>query len=49
MNNASINMGVQVPYYNLTSIPWDISLGLVLLDHMAVPFFILFEEPPYCF
>jgi hypothetical protein len=32
-------MGVQVLYSNLTYIPLGISLGMELLDHMAVLFF----------
>jgi hypothetical protein len=35
VNNAAINMGVQVLCNNLTQIPAGISLGDVLLDHLA--------------
>jgi hypothetical protein len=40
VNSAAINMGVQVSYCNLTYIPLCISLGIVLLDHMAVLFLV---------
>jgi hypothetical protein len=36
VNNAAVNMDVQVPYCNLTYILLGISLGVVLLDHIAV-------------
>jgi hypothetical protein len=35
VNSAAINMSVQVPLDNLSHIPLGISLGVVLLDHMA--------------
>jgi hypothetical protein len=35
VNSAAINMGVQVPLKNLSLIPLGISLGVILLDHMA--------------
>jgi hypothetical protein len=38
INSAAINMGVHVPLLNLTHIPSGISLGVGLLDHMAVLF-----------
>jgi hypothetical protein len=38
-NNAAINMGVQVLYYNLTYIPLGIFLE-VLMDHSAVIFLV---------
>jgi hypothetical protein len=33
VNNVTINMGVQVPLYNLTYISLDIYPGVELLDH----------------
>jgi hypothetical protein len=35
VNSAAINMGVQVPLEQLSRIPLGISLGVLLLDHMA--------------
>jgi hypothetical protein len=35
VNSAAINMYVQVPFEYLSCIPLDISLGVVLLDHMT--------------
>jgi hypothetical protein len=35
VNSATINMGVQVPWNNLSRISLGISLGVGLLDHMA--------------
>jgi hypothetical protein len=37
VNNAAINMGVQVPCCNLTQILVGLSLEVVLLDHMTDP------------
>jgi hypothetical protein len=45
VNNAAINMGGQVSYFNLIYIPFGIYLGVVLPDHMAV-LFLVFVEPP---
>jgi hypothetical protein len=44
VNSAAIKMGVQVPYCNLTPIPSGISLGMVLLDHMAGLFLVLLRS-----
>jgi hypothetical protein len=38
VNNAAINMGVQVPLWYLTYITSSIALGGELLDHMVVYF-----------
>jgi hypothetical protein len=47
VNSAAINMGVQMPF-NLTYIPSDICLTVVLLDHIA-DLFLVFDESSYCF
>jgi hypothetical protein len=35
VNSAAVNMNSRYFYYNLSLIPSGISLGVVLLDHMA--------------
>jgi hypothetical protein len=48
VNNAAVNMGVQVPCRNLSYIPSDIVLRMVLLDHMA-EVYLIFKEASICF
>jgi hypothetical protein len=48
INNAAINKGIWGPYCNLSNIPMDISLGVELLDHMAV-LLLVFSGPSILF
>jgi hypothetical protein len=40
VNNAAIDMGAQIPLFNLTSSPSGIFLGLELLDYISVLFLV---------
>jgi hypothetical protein len=40
VNNAAINMGVQVPLLQPDLIPLSISLGVEFLDHMVILFLV---------
>ena len=48
MNNATMNAGVQISFWDNDPFPLSLYLKMGLLDHTIV-LFCIFEEPPYCF